>query len=67
MTDEVNPLISAFLKLQDANHPNIFEAAKRAKKDYDKDGKIESEKDEVWGSRFRAAKKAGKMEEATLN
>lgn len=30
---------------------------KKAKKDYDKDGKIESEKDEVWGSRMKAAKK----------
>ena len=36
-----------------------------AKKDYDKDGKIESPKDEVWGSRFRAAKAAGKMEEGS--
>ena len=36
---------------------------KKAKKDYDKDGKVESEKDEVWGSRMKAAKKAGKMEE----
>jgi len=34
-----------------------------AKKDYDKDGKIESPKDEVWGSRLRAAKKAGKLKE----
>jgi hypothetical protein len=34
-----------------------------AKKDWDGDGKIESEKDEVWGSRFKAAKAAGKMEE----
>jgi len=34
-----------------------------AKKDWDKDGKIESEKDEVIGSRIRAAKKAGKMDE----
>ncbi|CAB4162274.1 hypothetical protein UFOVP787_26 [uncultured Caudovirales phage] len=60
-----NTLINAFLKLQSKNHSNIFEAAKKAKKDYDKDGKIESEKDEVWGSRMRAAKAAGKMEEAT--
>jgi hypothetical protein len=42
---------------------------KKAKKDYDGDGKIESEKDEVWGSRAKAAAKAGKpfgkkMEEA---
>jgi len=36
-----------------------------AKKDYDKDGKVESPKDEVWGSRFRAAKAAGKMEEGS--
>jgi hypothetical protein len=56
-------LIGAFLKLQETKHSNIFEAAKKAKKDWDKDGKIESEKDEVWGSRFAAAKKAGKMEE----
>lgn len=36
---------------------------KKAKKDYDKDGKIESPKDEVWGSRMSAAKKSGKMNE----
>jgi len=34
---------------------------KKAKKDWDGDGKIESEKDEVWGSRLKAAKKAGKI------
>jgi len=34
--------------------------AKKAKKDYDGDGKIESNKDEVWGSRAKAAAKAGK-------
>ena len=37
---------------------------KKAAKDYDKDGKIESGKDEYLGSRIAAAKKAGKMEEA---
>lgn len=37
--------------------------SKLAKKDYDKDGKVESPKDEVWGSRLRAAKKAGKLKE----
>jgi hypothetical protein len=63
MSEENNPLISAFLKLQDQAPANMFEAAKKAKKDYDKDGKVESPKDEVWGSRFRAAKAAGKMEE----
>ena len=65
MSDE-NKLIQAFLQLQATNHPNLFEAAKKAKKDWDKDGKIESEKDEVWGSRLRAAKMAGKLKEAAL-
>jgi len=32
-----------------------FQESKKAKKDYDKDGKIESEKDEVIGSRRKAA------------
>jgi hypothetical protein len=43
----------------------VGEAKKLADKDYDKDGKVESPKDEVWGSRFRAAKMAGKMEETS--
>ena len=33
----------------------VSEAIKKAKKDYDKDGKVESEKDEVIGSRRKAA------------
>jgi len=56
-------LIDSFLKSDPSK--NLFSEAKKAKKDWDKDGKIESDKDEVWGSRFAAAKKAGKMEEAT--
>ena len=32
-----------------------------ANKDYDKDGKVETAKDEVWGSRLKAAAKAGKL------
>ena len=44
-----------------------MDEAKLAKKDYDKDGKIESPKDEVWGSRLRAAKKAGKLEEEPVD
>ena len=67
MSEDTNPLIAAFLKLQNENSKNMFEAAKKAKKDYDKDGKIESPKDEVWGSRFRAAKMAGKMEEGMID
>jgi hypothetical protein len=34
--------------------------AKKAKRDYDGDGKVETPKDEVWGSRAKAAAKAGK-------
>jgi hypothetical protein len=45
--------------------PTIFEAkkhkkSKKAKKDWDGDGKVESDKDEVWGSRKKAANKEGK-------
>lgn len=39
---------------------------KKAKKDYDGDGKIESPKDEVWGSRAKAAAKAGKPFEENM-
>jgi hypothetical protein len=42
---------------------NLTEGKKLADKDYDHDGKIESPKDEVWGSRLRAAKAAGNLEE----
>lgn len=35
-----------------------------AKKDYDKDGKVESPKDEVYGSRINAAVKSGKLSPA---
>ena len=45
----------------------LKEGKKLADKDYDKDGKIESPKDEVWGSRLRAAKLAGKMEEEQID
>jgi hypothetical protein len=41
--------------------------AKKADKDYDQDGKIESGKDEYLGSRIRAAKKAGKLKEGTCS
>ncbi len=39
--------------------------AKTADKDYDGDGKIESGKDEYLGSKIAAAKKSGKLKEAT--
>ena len=44
-------------------YQDLKEGKKLAGKDYDQDGKVESPKDEVWGSRLRAAKMAGKMEE----
>mgnify|MGYP003340035243 CR=1 FL=1 len=46
----------------------VKESAEKAKMDYDKDGKVESPKAEVLGSRIRAAKLAGKLkEEVELN
>ena len=40
-----------------AKHP---QSSKKATKDYDGDGKVETPKDEVWGSRAKAAAKSGK-------
>jgi hypothetical protein len=49
----------------DAYNGMMFESAdKKAKKDWDGDGKIESGKDEYLGSKIAAAKKAGKIDEA---
>jgi hypothetical protein len=39
----------------------------KADKDYDGDGEVESDKDEVWGSRMKAAKQAGKMDEEVVD
>ena len=41
----------------------VEEAEKKAKKDYDGDGEVESGKDEYLGSKIAAAKKAGKIKE----
>jgi hypothetical protein len=49
------------LKLQQAER---LDEGKKAKKDYDGDGKVESGKDEYLGSKIKAAKKAGKMDES---
>jgi hypothetical protein len=43
-----------------ADYQAFVNEGKKAKKDYDGDGKIETNKDEVWGSRAKAAAKAGK-------
>lgn len=44
---------------------SMYEAEKKAKKDYDGDGKIESGKDEYLGSKIAAAKNAGKIKEGS--
>ena len=65
-----NRLIEGFKSIMSSGSPNLFEAAKKAKKDWDRDGKIESPKDEVWGSRFRAAgiqKEESEAEKAKKN
>jgi len=50
--------------LQECGSAMQFEAKeKKADKDYDGDGEVESGKDEYLGSRIRAARKAGKMDE----
>jgi hypothetical protein len=51
------------LKALKVTQADVMEA-KKAKKDYDGDGKVESGKDEYLGSKIAAAKKAGKMEES---
>lgn len=67
MSEETNPLIAAFLKLQSENPSNMFEAAKKLspeqkkKMDVDKDNDIDA--DDL--SALRAGKK-GKMEENSL-
>jgi len=64
-SDISNPSVETQGRARMGATPAVREEKKLAKKDYDKDGKIESPKDEVWGSRFRAAKAAGKMEEGS--
>ena len=61
-----NAVVREHLAAYDARIEEAYKCmkeAEKADKDYDKDGKIESPKDEVWGSRLRAAKMAGKLKE----
>jgi peptidoglycan hydrolase-like protein with peptidoglycan-binding domain len=62
--EHTSPLIEAFKKLHSSNIPNLFEAAKKAKKDWDGDGEVESGTDEWKGSRDKAIKKAMRNEES---
>lgn len=50
----------------EAEDEDIEEATKMADKDYDGDGNVESSKDEVWGSRLKAAAKAGKLKKKPM-
>jgi hypothetical protein len=64
---ESNPLDEATAKLM-AEYRAFTSEGKKAKKDYDGDGKVEAPKDEVWGSRAKAAAKAGKpFKEQTMS
>ena len=47
----------------DTNEESVVEEGKKAKKDYDGDGKVESGKAEYFGSKDKAIKKAMKKEE----
>lgn len=60
VADEEAEEVKESMKYEDKLKALLESAVKKAKKDYDGDGKVETEKDEVWGSRMKAAKKAGK-------
>jgi len=49
----------------DTNEESVVEEGKKAKKDYDGDGKVESGKAEYFGSKDKAIKKAMKKEDST--
>lgn len=60
LTNETYQKDKALVGLLNQKIKEMLGESKKAKKDYDGDGKVESPKDEVWGSRAKAAKKAGK-------
>lgn len=59
LRDRLDQISEGKKDVKTAKHPRPSKGAKAAK-DYDGDGKIETPKDEVWGSRAKAAAKAGK-------
>jgi hypothetical protein len=59
LRDKIDQLSEAKKGVRDIKHTKKS-AGTKAAKDYDGDGKIETPKDEVWGSRAKAAAKAGK-------
>jgi hypothetical protein len=60
VADEEAEEMEESMNYEDKLKALLESAVKKAKKDYDGDGKIETNKDEVWGSRAKAAAKAGK-------
>ena len=62
--NESREIKSTATAVMESKFRQFLESEEKAKKDYDGDGKIESEKDEVWGSRLKAAaKKSEKVKE----
>ncbi len=57
LRDKLDELSEGKKGVKVAKHP---QGSKTATKDYDGDGKVETPKDEVWGSRAKAAAKSGK-------
>ena len=57
LRDRMDQLSEGKKGVKVAKHP---QGSKKSTKDYDGDGKVEAPKDEVWGSRAKAAAKAGK-------
>jgi len=65
LRDKMDQLSEAKKGVRDVKHTKKAKGP-MADKDYDGDGKIETGKDEVMGSRMKAAKKAGKMDEVKM-
>ena len=59
--------LAAYDARLEAAYVELKEGKKLANKDYDGDGERETPKDEVWGSRLRAARAAGKLEEEPVD
>lgn len=60
LRDKMEELSEAKKGVRDVKHTKKAKGSEKAAKDYDGDGKVEAPKDEVWGSRAKAAAKAGK-------
>ena len=66
LRDKMDQLSEAKKGVRDVKHTKKAKGA-MADKDYDGDGKVETGKAEVMGSRMKAAKKAGKMDEVKMS